>query len=67
MNDRWFTESVSDLDKFCDSKECLDGVSPSLLPVLSDAPGPEVIAAPREVPSPLTAKGTLCSRSAVGG
>lgn len=67
MNDLWFTESLSNLLNFCDSKDCLDGVSPSLLPVLSDSLGLEMIRAPSEVPSHLTGKETLWYSSTLGG
>ena len=67
MNDLWFTESLSNLFNFCDSKDCLDGISPSLLLALSDSLGLEMITAPSEVPSHLTGKDTLCYSSILGG
>lgn len=56
MNDLCFTESLSKLCGFFDSKDCLDGVSPNLLPVLWRCAGSRDDNNPREVPSHLTGK-----------
>lgn len=67
MNDLWFTESSTNLLHFCDSKDCLDGVSPSLLPVRSDSLDLEITVAPREVPSHPAWKETLWCSNTLGG
>lgn len=66
MNDLWFTESLSNLLNFGDSKDCLDGVSPSLLSVHSDSLGLEMITAPSEVTSHLAGKETPGYGSTLG-